>query len=170
MSSKQVGILVEFNFEDAELIYPFYRMQEAGHNVVLIGPKADMQYKGKHGYPVKSQVSIDDISADSLSALIIPGGWAPDYWRRDQRFLQLVKDIDAQGKPLACICHAAWMLCSAKIIRGRKLTCFCAIKDDVENAGGLYTDQAVVVDKNLVTSRVPADLPQFCREILRLLE
>ncbi|BFZ18472.1 hypothetical protein BsWGS_21511 [Bradybaena similaris] len=165
-SSKKVGILIEFNFEEPELLYPYYRMKEAGFETVLIGPVAGKQYAGKHGYPVTSEVAIDNISAQDLSALIIPGGWAPDYWRRDQRFLQLVKDIDAQRKPLATICHGAWMLCSAKILKGRRLTCFSAVKDDVENAGGIYEDKAVVVDANLISSRVPGDLPDFCKAIL----
>jgi len=168
--TSQVGILVEFNFEEPELLYPFYRMQEAGLDTVLIGPKAGAQYKGKHGYPVKSDVSIDDVTAESLCALIIPGGWAPDYWRRDTRFLKLVRDMDQAGKPIAVICHGAWLLCSAKILKGRKLTCFCAIKDDVENAGGLYTDEPVVVDGNLISSRVPKDLPDFCKAILAQLQ
>ncbi|CAG5132300.1 unnamed protein product [Candidula unifasciata] len=152
------------------MLYPYYRMKEAGLDTVLIGPVAGKQYTGKHGYPVTSEVAIDNISAQDLSALIIPGGWAPDYWRRDPRFLQLVKDIDSQGKPLATICHGAWMLCSAKIIKGRRLTCFTAVKDDVENAGGIYEDKAVVVDKNLISSRVPGDLPDFCRAILAQLQ
>ncbi|XP_055861821.1 protein/nucleic acid deglycase 2-like [Biomphalaria glabrata] len=170
MSNRKIGILVEFNFEDAELIYPYYRMKEAGFETVLIGPVAGKQYNGKHGYPATSEVSVDNISAQDLCALIIPGGWAPDYWRRDQRFLQLVKDMDSQGKILATICHGAWMLCSAKILKGRKLTCFCAIKDDVENAGGLFEDSPVVIDGNLITSRLPKDLPDFCKAILSQLE
>uniref|UniRef100_A0A0B6Z8T7 DJ-1/PfpI domain-containing protein n=1 Tax=Arion vulgaris TaxID=1028688 RepID=A0A0B6Z8T7_9EUPU len=165
-SHLKVGILVEFSFEEPELLYPYYRMKEAGYETVLIGPVAGKQYTGKHGYPVTSDVAIDNILAKDLCALIIPGGWAPDYWRRDQRFLQLVKDVDAQGKTLATICHGAWMLCSAKILQGRRLTCFCAVKDDVENAGGIYEDSAVVVDRNLVSSRIPSDLPDFCKAIL----
>ncbi|CAL1545480.1 unnamed protein product [Lymnaea stagnalis] len=166
MATLKVGILIEYNFEEPELIYPYYRMKEAGFETVLIGPVAGKQYNGKHGYPVTSEVAIDNISAKDLCALIIPGGWAPDYWRRDKRFLDLIKDIDEQGKPLATICHGAWMLCSAKILKGRKVTCFCAIKDDVENAGGVYEDSPVVVDGNLISSRIPKDLPDFCKAIL----
>ncbi|XP_059141916.1 protein/nucleic acid deglycase 2-like [Physella acuta] len=165
-SGKKVGILIEYNFEDAEVIYPYYRMKEAGLESVLIGPVAGKQYTGKNGYPLSSEVAIDGIHAKELDALVIPGGWAPDYWRRDKRFLQLVKDMNEQGKPIAAICHGPWLLCSAKILKGRKLTCFCAIKDDVENAGGIFEDKSVVVDHNLITSRTPKDLPEFCKAIL----
>ncbi|KAK7480043.1 hypothetical protein BaRGS_00028680 [Batillaria attramentaria] len=100
-ASKKVGILVEFNVEDAEFVYPYYRFKEAGYAVVAIGPVKDNVYKGKHGYPMKAEVSIDDIKAEDLSALIIPGGWAPDYWRRDKRFLDLVTGVYQLGKSLA---------------------------------------------------------------------
>lgn len=108
--------------------------------------------------------------ASSMDVLIIPGGFAPDYWRRDQRILQLVRDMDASSKILASVCHGPWVLISAKVIKGRNVTCFSAIKDDVENAGANYTDTSVVVDKNMVTSRLPKDLPDFCKAIIGLLK
>jgi len=109
------------------------------------------------------------LQADDLDGLIIPGGFAPDYWRRDARILALVRDMDAAGKLLASICHGPWVLISAKVIRDRHVTCFVAIKDDVENAGANYSDSAVVVDKNIVTSRLPKDLPEFCKAIITVL-
>jgi len=108
--------------------------------------------------------------ASNLDALIIPGGFAPDYWRRDERILQLVRDMDGAGKILASICHGPWVLISAKVVKGRNVTCFVAIKDDVENAGANYTDTSVVIDRNMVTSRIPKDLPDFCKAIISILK
>ncbi|KAL8571324.1 hypothetical protein ACOMHN_050574 [Nucella lapillus] len=165
-SANKVGILVEFNFEDAEVIYPLYRFQEAGYTTITIGPDKETTYKGKHGYPVKSDLAIDEIKAEDLSALIIPGGWAPDYWRRDPRFLDLVKGVHGLGRPVAAICHGPWMFCSCKMLKGKRATSFVAIKDDLENAGAIFEDSAVVVDGNMITSRTPKDLPEFCKAVL----
>merc|ERR550534_749946 len=162
-ATKTIGILVEFNFEDLELTYPRLRFIEDGHTVYLIGPQANFKYKGKHGYPAKSTHCIDDVTHKDLDALVIPGGWAPDYWRRDERFLKLVRDMVAQKKPVAAICHGPWLLCSADVLKGRKATCFYSIKDDVKNAGATYVDEPVVIDGPVITSRVPDDLPQMCR-------
>lgn len=170
MSVKRVGILTEFNYEDMELWYPFYRLKEEGHTTFTIGPEKDKVYNSKHGYPCKAEYGIDEVRVDDLDALIIPGGFAPDYWRRDKRILDLVKAMDDAGKVLASVCHGAWVLISAKVISGRNATCFVAIKDDVENAGAKYTDEPVVVDKNMVTSRIPKDLPDFCKAIISLLK
>ncbi|ESO91746.1 hypothetical protein LOTGIDRAFT_233342 [Lottia gigantea] len=168
--TKKIGILVEFNYEDLELWYPYYRLREEGHETFTIGPEKNKVYNSKHSYPCKAAYGIDEIKLEDLDALIIPGGFAPDYWRRDQRFLSLVKGIYESGKPIAAICHGAWMFCSAKILKGKKLTCFSAIKDDVENAGGLYEDKSVVVDGNMITSRLPQDLPDFCKAIIAQLK
>ncbi|XP_066272691.1 putative cysteine protease YraA isoform X1 [Branchiostoma lanceolatum] len=170
MGGKTVGVLVEFNYEDLEVWYPLLRFREEGFMTVAIGPEKDKSYTSKHGYPCKSTASIDAVAVADLAALVIPGGWAPDYWRRDPRFVNLVRDMFNAGKPVAAICHGAWMFCSARIIKDKKLNCFHAIKDDVINAGGLYEDSAVVVDGNLITSRVPGDLPQFCKAILQQLQ
>ena len=166
MASKKVGILAEFNYEDLELWYPYQRLKEEGHKTFTIGPEKGKTYNSKHGYPCKADFGIDEISVDSLDALIIPGGFSPDYLRRDKRILALVKAMDDAGKVLASICHGAWVLISAKVIRDRKVTCFMAIIDDVENAGGIYSDEPVVVDRNMVTSRIPKDLPEFCKSII----
>ncbi|KAL4235321.1 hypothetical protein ACF0H5_006956 [Mactra antiquata] len=170
MSAKRVGILTEFNYEDMELWYPFYRLKEEGHQTFTIGPEKNKVYNSKHGYPCKAERGIDDVCVDDLDALIIPGGFAPDYWRRDKRILDLVKAMDDAGKVLASVCHGPWVLISAKVIKDRNVTCFVAIKDDVENAGANYTDEAVVIDKNMVTSRLPKDLPDFCKAIISLLK
>lgn len=170
MSVKKVGILAEFNYEDLELWYPYYRLKEEGHETFTIGPEKGKTYNSKHGYPCKADFGIDEITAGGLDALIIPGGFSPDYLRRDKRILDLVKAMDDAGKVLASICHGAWVLISAKVIRNRNVTCFVAIKDDVENAGANYTDVPVVVDKNMVTSRLPKDLPDFCKAIIAQLK
>ncbi|XP_065831248.1 protein/nucleic acid deglycase 2-like [Oscarella lobularis] len=171
MTSKRVAVLVEFNYEDLEVWYPLLRFrEELGIETFSVGPEKGKMYQSKKGYPCKSDKSIDEVSAQDIDALIIPGGWAPDYWRRDKRFLDLVTDMFAASKTVAAICHGAWLLCSADVLKGRKATCFHSIKDDVKNAGAVYEDAAVVVDGNLVTSRVPADLPQFCKAIIAQLK
>ena len=170
MAGKKIGILTEFNYEDMELWYPFYRLKEEGHKTFTIGPEKGKTYNSKHGYPCKAEYGIDEISASNIDGLIIPGGFAPDYWRRDKRILDLVKALDDEGKLLASICHGPWVLISAKVIKGRNVTCFSAIKDDVENAGANYTDEPVVVDKHMVTSRLPKDLPEFCKAIIETLK
>ncbi len=168
LENKKVGLLVERDFQDLEVMYPYYRMKEAGAEVVVIGVEA-REYKGKHGYPIKAAKKSSDVKADDLDGLIVPGGWAPDYLRRDPATVRLVKDVFDQKKPVAAICHAGWVLVSAKVLDGRKATSFFAIKDDMINAGALWEDREVVVDQNLVTSRQPDDLPAFCRAFIERL-
>lgn len=125
----------------------------------------------RHSYPNKADKSIDEVKADDIDGLVIPGGFAPDYWRRSDKYKALTKETVEQGKPVAAICHGPWMLVSAKVLKGRKATCFHAIKDDVENAGAEYVEgQPVVVDGNLITSRTPDDLGHFCRAIIKQLK
>jgi protease I len=170
LKGKKIAFFVEFNYEDLELQYPLLRLKEEGAEVVTIGPEAGKKFTGKYGYPVTSKVGINDVTAAEFDALVIPGGFAPDYWRRNQKFVQFVKDIFNTNKPLAAICHAPWMLCSAKILKGIKCTSFIAIKDDVENAGAEWVDEAVVVDHNVITSRTPDDLIPFCQAIIKALQ
>ena len=170
LSGKRVAILVEFNYEDTEVWYPLLRFRENKAKTFCVGPKADFVYKSKKGYPVKSDKSIDDVTFKDMDCLIIPGGFAPDYWRRDARFTKLVKDCMDNGVIVASICHGPWLLVSAKVLKGKKATCFISIKDDVINAGATYLDQEVVVDDNLVTSRTPMDIPAWCLAIVDCLE
>jgi protease I len=167
---KKVGILLDFDYEDLEVWYPLLRLREAGHETFTIAPEKGKVYNSKHGYACTSDFSIEQVTNESLDALVIPGGWCPDYLRRDARFLDLVRTMVSQNKPVAAICHGPWMLCSAKCIKGRRMTSYIAIKDDVENAGAIYEDAAVVVDGSLITSRMPCDLPQFCTAILKQLQ
>jgi protease I len=167
--SRRIAVLVEKFYEDLELWYPVLRLREAGHEVSLVGPKAGETFASKHGYPAKSEVAAADVKASDFDAVIIPGGYSPDHMRRTAAMVQLVTDAAKQGKILAAICHGPWMLCSARCVQGKKVTGFFAIRDDVENAGGVWVDAACVRDGNLVTSRTPDDLPAFMKGILEAL-
>ena len=165
-----IAILVENGFEDVELLYPYYRFQEAGYHVEVVGPEAGVSYKGKKGGSIKSTLTPEDVDLDDYAAVIVPGGWAPDRMRTKPGLVQLVRDADAKELVIAAICHAAQLLVEADILRGRKLTCVRSVSTDVRNAGGEYLNQEVVVDGNLVTSRTPPDMPAWCRETLKLLK
>lgn len=162
----RVAILVADLYQEMELWYPLYRLREAGAETVLVGSKGDQTYTSKHGYPARSERASADLSADDIDAVIVPGGYAPDHMRRDPALVALVRDAHARGKIVAAICHAGWMLVSAGIARGRRVTCFRSIKDDIVAAGGIYEDSPVVRDGNLITSRQPDDLPAFCAAIV----
>jgi protease I len=150
-----------------EVWYPLLRFREDGAETVAVGAEAGSTYQSKKGYPVIADQSFGDARAEEYHAIVIPGGWAPDSLRQDNRVLKLVREMDRMGRVVAAICHAGWVLCSADIVRGRKATCFKAIKDDMIHAGAKYVDEEVVVDGNLISSRMPGDLPAFCREISR---
>jgi protease I len=165
----KIAILVDNLYQEMEVWYPLFRFQEAGAEVVVIAAEAGKTYTSKLGYPVQSQLSYDQAKAADFNGVIVPGGYAPDHIRRHAKANQFVADINAQGKLVASICHGPWVLCSAHgMLKGRRATCFFAIKDDVVNAGAKYEDAEVVVDRNLVTSRKPEDLPAFCREALKV--
>ena len=169
IQGKRVAVLVEKFYEDLELWYPVLRLREAGCKVQIVGPKAGETYTSKHGYPAKSDVAASEVKADDFDAIVIPGGYSPDHMRRHKAMVDLVTQAARQGKVLAAICHGPWMLCSAKCLKGKKVTGFFAIRDDVENAGGVWEDAAIVRDANLVTSRTPDDLPAFMQGILSAL-
>lgn len=167
---KPVAIFVEQIYEDMELQYPRFRLIEAGYKVQVVGPKAGEVYKGKHGYPQMADASAADVHARDFSLILVPGGFAPDFMRRDEHMIRLIREAGENGIPLAAICHGVWMFCSANILDGRKCTSFFAIAHDVANAGATWVDEECVVDGNLVTSRTPADLPAFMRSVLEVLE
>jgi protease I len=158
---KRVAVLVEKMYEDLELWFPVLRLRVAGASVKIVVPKAGESYASKHGYPAKAEKAAADVRAEEFDAVVIPGGYSPDHMRRHKAMVDLVAQAARQGKVVAAICHGPWMLCSAHCLEGRKVTGFYAIRDDVENAGGLWQDAAVVRDGNLVTSRTPDDLPDF---------
>jgi protease I len=168
---KKIALLVGQDFEDMEVMYPYYRLLEAGYGVDVIGEdKAGAKYLGKYGYPILSSLEISKAKAKDYVGLIAPGGWAPDRLRRNEKILKLVKDIERQGGVIASICHGPWILISAGIVKGKKTTSTVALKDDLTNAGARWVNEEVAVDGRMVTSRKPDDLPAFMREMLRLLK
>lgn len=169
LKGKRVAVLVDNQYQEMEVWYPIYRLTEAGAEVVTVGSEAGHTYTSKLGYPCKASVSYDAVKASEFDGVVIPGGFAPDYIRRNARAIGFVREIDAAGKLVASICHGPWVLCSAGTLKGRRATSFFAIKDDVVNAGAIYEDAPVVVDGALVTSRKPEDLPEFCRAIIGVL-
>lgn len=160
---KRIAILVENLYDDFELYYPYYRLLEEGFTVDLIGVKKGEAYKSKHGLPAITTHAITDVKASDYDGLVIPGGFSPDYMRRSKDIIEFVRNLDALEKPIASICHGPWLMISACNIKGKKLTCYHSIKDDVVNAGALYVDEAVVVDGHYITSRTPKDLPVFVK-------
>ena len=169
LTGKKIALLLDNLYQEMEAWYPYYRLQEAGAEVVVIGAEAGKTYTSKVGYPMKTSLSYDEAKAADYDGVIVPGGFAPDHIRRHPKANALVADLNKADKLVAAICHAPWVLCSAGILKGRKATSFFAIKDDVVNAGALWEDAEVVVDRNLVTSRKPDDLPAFTRACIAVL-
>lgn len=165
LQGKSVAMFIANMYEDVEHLVPYYRMKEEGANVTVIGPNAEV-YHGKHGVPTKADMSIREARAEEFDALLIPGGFSPDYMRRTEGMAEFVRTIHEQGKPIGTICHGPWMLASAGIAKNVKLTSFTSVKDDLKNAGANWVDEEVVVDKNIITSRYPGDLPVYCRTIV----
>lgn len=166
---KKVAILAEDLYNEVELWVPYYRLLEEGHDVKIVGSGNKSDYTGKFGYPVKVDILSSECISDEFDAVIVPGGFAPDKIRLDKSSLEIVKNAYNQGKIVATICHGGWVLASCGILKDKTITSYIGIKDDVSNAGANYVDQAVVVDGNLITSRTPADLPDFCRELVKAL-
>lgn len=167
LQGKRAAVLVEQQYQEMEVWYPVYRLREAGCKVTLVGPEAGKTYPSKLGYPAKSDKAAEDVSAADFDILVIPGGFAPDFLRRSEAVIRFTAAMAEQGKVVAAICHGPWVLCSTPALKGRKATCFFAIKDDVKNAGANYVDAEVVRDGNLVTSRKPDDLPAFMQAIFQ---
>ncbi len=166
LKGKHVAVLAEDQYEDLELWYPLIRMKEAGADVDVVGMPGAEAYQSKHGYPARVDVAVDEISAEDFDAVIIPGGYAPDRIRRHEPMVAFVQSVFERGGIVAFICHAGWVPISAGIVKGKKVTSFFAIKDDLVNAGAEWVDEEVVQDDNLISSRTPADLPAFCRTII----
>ena len=169
LKGKRIAILAENLYQEMELWVPYYRLKEEGAEVKVVGAGGATSYASKHGYPVNVDAQAEAVSAVEFDAVIVPGGYAPDMMRRHEAMVRPVRDAAQHGKVVAAICHAGWMLASADVVRGKEVTSFFSIKDDMVNAGARWVDREVVVDGTLITSRKPDDLPAFCREIVRAL-
>ncbi len=169
LRGKKILIFVGDIYEDLELWYPKLRLVEAGAQVTVAGPEAGKTYQGKNGYPCVSDAAIANVRAADFDGVVVPGGFMPDKLRRDPKVLQLVRDFAESGKLVAAICHGGWIPISAKVYKGVQLTGSPGIKDDLENAGAIWHDESVVIDRHFVSSRKPDDLPDFCRGILQVL-
>lgn len=169
LQDKRVAVLVEDLFQELELWYPVLRMREAGATVNIVGTRKAV-FHSKNGYAAEADMVVTDAQPADFDAVIVPGGYAPDIMRRNAHLTAFVRDMHQQGKVVAAICHAGWVLVSAGILKGKQATSVPAIKDDVIKAGATWVDREVVVDGRLITSRTPADLPAFCREIIRALQ
>lgn len=163
LQGKTVICLLDDEFEDLELWYPVYRVREEGATVLFAGPEKNRTHIGKYGVPATADLSFDEVDGAKIDGLLVPGGWAPDKLRRYAKVLELVRELDAAGKPIGQICHAGWVLISAKILNGRKVTSTPGIRDDMENAGATWIDEPVVVDGHIVSARRPPDLPPYAK-------
>lgn len=156
-------------YEDLEVWYPKLRLVEAGAHVTVAGPKGDTVYRGKHGYPCRSDAPIELMEEADFQGLIVPGGWMPDKLRRDPKVKELTRAFSKHGKLVAAICHGGWIPISAGVYKGVRVTGSAGIKDDLVNAGAIWEDAPVVVDRHFVSSRKPDDLPEFCRAIIEVM-
>jgi len=156
------------NFEDSELLVPYYRLKEANIEVT-VASMGSGAITGKHGYEVAVDKTLDEINPDDYAILVLPGGKAPAVVRKESKALEIARSFFARSKPVAAICHGPQILISAGLLQGRHATCYMSVADELKEAGALYEDREVVVDANLVTSRQPTDLPAFMRETMKLL-
>jgi len=170
LNHQTILIPVDDYYEDLELWYPKYRFIEAGARVVIAGLKAGQRYVGKNGYPCVSDAALADIRSADFTGIICAGGWMPDKLRREPKMKTLIQEFHTAGKLIGAICHGGWMPISAGVYAGVRVTGSPGIKDDLINAGALFSDAPVVVDRHFVSSRKPDDCPDFMRACLALLE
>ena len=154
------------DYEDLELWYPKFRIEEAGGHVTLAGLERGIHYRGKHGYPCRADAAIAEMEVEDFHGVVCPGGWMPDKLRRDPNVFELLRGFHDKHKLIAAICHGPQLLIEAGVVKGRKLTSWPSVRTDLENAGAKWVDREVVTDQNLITSRKPADLDAFTDEIL----
>jgi len=169
MQAKKALIISADGFEDSELLYPLYRLREAGFHVDVAAPAAGT-ITGKHGYAVTANLGVDAVeSAGSCgySLLVLPGGKAPAALRAIPKVIDIATDFASSGIPTAAICHGPQILVTARLLRGRHATCYKTVADELKEAGAIYEDTSVVVDGQLITSRMPDDLPDFMREVMK---
>ena len=163
-------IFVEEGYEEFELWVPYYRFLEAGFTVEVVGAEKGRIYAGKHGIEVRAERAFSEVDLTGVRALVIPGGYAPDRLRLHDAAVKLVQEADKKGIVIAAICHGGSVLVSAGIVAGRRLTSYRSIRDDLRAAGAEWVDEPVVIDRNLITSRTPRDLPRFLPAILNALK
>ena len=169
MATRVISLLYD-DVEDLEFWYPTLRLREAGATVEVAGEAAGKKYTGKYGLPAEAEIGFGEIDPSEYDGVLVPGGWAPDKLRRFPEVLELVRTLNEEGKIIGEICHAGWVLISAGILDGRKVTSTPGIKDDMVNAGAVWLDEAVVVDRNIVSSRRPPDLPEYAKALLKALD
>ena len=169
LDGKKIAIMLERDYQEMEVWYPYYRLKEEGAKVVRVAPKAGESYPSKLGYPCASDAAAKDVRAGDFDAVVVPGGWSPDFMRRDENMIRFIQEAAKANIVLAAICHGGWMLCCTDALRGKQATSFVAIKYDMLNAGAKWVDQECVVDGKLITSRKPDDLPAFCAAIIKAL-
>lgn len=169
LQGKKVIQFVSDDFEDLELWYPVLRLREEGAKVDIVGDEANKKFIGKYGVPIDSNLAFNDVNPDDYDALLVPGGWSPDKLRRYDKVIEITRAMDKVQKPIGQICHAGWVLISANILKGKKVTSTPGIKDDMMNAGAQWLNEPVVVDGHLISSRRPPDLPDYMREFIKVL-
>lgn len=169
LEDKKIAILLEELYDEFEYWYPKLRLEEEGVKVVTVAPEKK-EYRGKKGFPARADADVKSVSPEDFDGVLIPGGYCPDRLRRFPEILNFVKRIYENGKLVATICHGGWVLISAGITRGKKLTGYFAIKDDLVNSGAEFIDAQVVKDGNLITSRHPGDLPYYMKAIIAFLK
>ena len=168
LNGKRIAIMLDEQYQEMEVWYPLYRLREEGASIELVAPKAGQVYPSKLGYPCKSTLSAEDAMKQTFDVVIVPGGWCPDFMRRNESMVKFIQKCVKDDIILAAICHGGWMLCCTDALRGKKATSFVAIKYDMINAGAQWVDQECVVDGKLITSRKPDDLPAFCQAIINI--
>jgi protease I len=169
LDGKRIAIMLDQGYQELEIWYPLYRLREEGAQVVLVGPAKGASYPSKLGYPCVADAAAGEVAGGDFHAVIVPGGWAPDFMRRDESMIRFIQQCVAAKIILAAICHGGWMLCCTDALRGRRATSFVAIKHDMLNAGAKWVDEECVVDGKLITARKPDDLPAFCKAIIEKL-
>lgn len=157
----KAALLIDDGFQDAEAIYPYYRLQEAGHDVVLLGLDGGARCTGKHGYAFTADAAVRKAKAKDFAVVVVPGGNAPDKMRTRTDFVHFIQDARTAGCVIAAICHGPQLLIEAEVVRGRRMTSYAAVRKDLENAGAAWVDEEAVADDGIVTARTPADLPAF---------
>ena len=170
LTGTRIALLIEDEYQILEGWYPLLRLQEAGADVQVVGSGTKSAYTSKEGYPMDVDAAAAEVSAADFDAVVVPGGFAPDNMRLHPEMIEFVREMNDSGKLVSSICHGGWVLVSAGALSGKRATGYLPIKDDVQNAGGTWVDEAVVEDGNIITSRTPVDLPDFTRAIINYLD